>query len=104
MPAFSYASGRAHDFFVLWSARHCPRFRGHREVESEQHDEKSRVVVDGGCANDDPVGQRWDKVEPALWGQRRSHLRTATRCLRTARTEEQRVSSGVAVAVLRKDT
>src|SRR3984893_7812033 len=32
-----------------------------------------------------PVGQRWDKVEPALWRRRRSHSPTAPRCLRTAR-------------------
>ena len=40
----------------------------HREVESERHAEKYRAVVDGGYPRDEPVGQRWGKVEPALWG------------------------------------
>ena len=57
----------------------------HREVESEGHEEKYRAVVDGGDPADEPVGQRWDLVEPALWGRRRSHPPTAPRCLRTAR-------------------
>ena len=39
----------------------------HREVESEGHEEKYRAVIDGGCPEDEPVGQRWGKVEPALW-------------------------------------
>src|SRR5215470_1318573 len=57
----------------------------HREVESEGHEEKSRAVINGGCPNDEPVGQRWGKVEPALWRRRRTHPPTAPRCLRTAR-------------------
>ena len=57
----------------------------HREVESEGHEEKYRAVVNGSCLKDEPVGQRWGKVEPALWGRRRSHPPTAPRCLRTAR-------------------
>ena len=57
----------------------------HREMESEGHAEKYRAVIDGGCPVDEPVGQRWGKVEPALWGRRRSHTPTAPRCLRTAR-------------------
>ena len=57
----------------------------HREVESEGHAEKYRAVVDGGCPEDEPVGQRWGKVEPALCRRRRSHSPTAPRCLRTAR-------------------
>ncbi len=57
----------------------------HREVESEGHEEKYRAVVDGGHPEDEPVGQRWGKVEPALWGRRRSHPPTGPRCLRTAR-------------------
>jgi hypothetical protein len=57
----------------------------HREVESKGHEEKYRAVIDGGCPDDEPVGQRWGKVEPALWGRRRSHPPTAPRCLRTAR-------------------
>ena len=65
------------------------RFSGgqgvHREVESEGHEENYRAVIDGGCPDDEPVGQRWGKVEPAVWGRRRSHSPTAPRCLRTAR-------------------
>jgi hypothetical protein len=34
----------------------------HREVESEGHG----AVIDGGRPEDEPVGQRWGKVEPAL--------------------------------------
>jgi hypothetical protein len=43
----------------------------HREVESEGLEEKCRAVIDGGCLKDEPVGQRWGKVEPALWRRRR---------------------------------
>ncbi len=64
---------------------HCGGQGVHREVESEGHEEKYRAVIDGGCPADEPVGQRWDKVEPALWRRRRSHSPTAPRCLRTAR-------------------
>src|SRR5580692_4613912 len=56
-----------------------------REAGSEGYAEKYRAVVDGGYPKEEPVGQRWDKVEPALWGRRRSHSPTAPRCLRTAR-------------------
>ena len=38
----------------------------HREMESEGHVENYRAVIDGGCPEDEPVGQRWGKVEPAL--------------------------------------
>ena len=38
----------------------------HREVESEGHEEKYRAAIDGGYPEDEPVGQRWGKVEPAL--------------------------------------
>src|SRR5216684_9103157 len=55
------------------------------DPESEGHEEKYRAVVDGGCPEDEPVGQRWDQVEPALWRRRRSHSPTAPRCVRTAR-------------------
>src|SRR5271169_2830436 len=54
-------------------------------MESEGHEEKYRAVINGGYPNDEPVGQRWDKVEPALWRRRRSHSPTAPRCLRAAR-------------------
>ena len=43
----------------------------HCEVESEGHEEKYRAVIDGGHPDDEPVGQRWGKVEPALWRRRR---------------------------------
>ena len=52
----------------------CIRYPGgqgvHREVESGGHEEKCRAVVEGGIP-DEPVGQRWGKVEPALRGRRR---------------------------------
>jgi len=57
----------------------------HREVESEGHEEKYRAVIDGGDPEDEPVGQRRGKVEPALRRRRRSHSPAAPRCLRTAR-------------------
>src|SRR5215472_5831252 len=56
----------------------------HREMESEGHAEKYRAVIDGET-QDEPVGQRWGKVEPALLGRRHSHSPTAPRCLRAAR-------------------
>ena len=33
---------------------------------SEGHEEKYRAVIDGGYLDDESVGQRWGKVEPAL--------------------------------------
>src|ERR1700719_3515559 len=57
----------------------------HREVESEGHEEKYRAVINGGSPEDEPVGRRWDQVEPAVWRRRRSHSPTAPRCLRAAR-------------------
>src|SRR6202041_1216061 len=57
----------------------------HREVESEGQEEKYRAGIDGGPPRVEPVGQRWGKVEPALWRRRRSHSPTAPRCLRMAR-------------------
>ena len=57
----------------------------HREVESEGFEEKYRAVIDGGYPEDEPVGQRWGKVESALWRRRRSHPPTVPRCLRAAR-------------------
>ena len=67
----------------------------HCEVESEGHQEKYRAVINGGNLEDEPVGQRWGKVESALWRRRRSHSPTAPRCLRMARY-------GRAVSDLRK--
>src|SRR5579863_1763443 len=57
----------------------------HREVESEGHEEKYRAVINGGHPEDELVGQRWGKVEPALYRRRRSHSPTAPRCLQMAR-------------------
>ena len=43
-----------------------PEGRVSIEVESEGHEEKYQAVIDGGHPEDEPVGQRWGKVEPAL--------------------------------------
>jgi len=43
----------------------------HREVRSEGLAENHRVVINGSHPADEPVGQRWVMVEPALWGRRR---------------------------------
>jgi hypothetical protein len=40
-------------------------------VESEGLEENHRVVIDGSHPEDEPVGQRWAMVEPALWRRRR---------------------------------
>ena len=42
-----------------------------REAESEGHEENYRAVIDGGYPEDEPVGPRRGKVEPALWRRRR---------------------------------
>ncbi len=47
--------------------------------------EANEAVIDGGYPEDEPVGQRWGKVEPALWRRRRTHSPTAPSCLRMAR-------------------
>jgi len=39
-----------------------------REAESEGHAENYRAVIDGGYLDDEPVGQRWGKVEPGAPG------------------------------------
>ena len=41
------------------------------DPESEEPEEKYRAVINGGDPEDEQVGQRWGKVEPALWGRRR---------------------------------
>ena len=41
------------------------------DPESEGFEEKYRAVINGGHRDDEQVGQRWDQVEPALWGRRR---------------------------------
>jgi hypothetical protein len=55
----------------------CPSSE-YRKMESEGHEEKYRAVIDGET-QDEPVGQRWDKVEPAIWWRRRSHSPTYTK-------------------------
>src|SRR5258708_26234058 len=54
-------------------------------MDSEGHGEKSRAVIDGDKRQEEPVGQRWGKVESALLRGRCSHSPTAPRCLRAAR-------------------
>jgi hypothetical protein len=48
------------------------------QMESEGHEEKYRAVIDGET-RDEPVGQRWGKVESALLRRRRSHSPTRTK-------------------------
>src|ERR671924_1386443 len=57
----------------------------HREVESEGFAEKHRAVINGSHPEDEPVGQRGGKVEPALWRRRRTRSLLVPRCLRAAR-------------------
>jgi len=64
------------------------------KVESEGHEEKWPAAIDRGKPQDEPVGQRWGKVESALLGRRRSHSPTAPRWCGQHGTEEQRVTSG----------
>jgi len=52
-------------------------------MESEGPAEKYRAVIDGET-QDEPVGQRWGKVESAFLRRRRSHSPTAPRWLRMA--------------------
>ena len=55
----------------------CPSSE-YRKMESEGPAEKYRAVIDGET-QDEPVGQRWGKVESALPRRRRSHSPTAPR-------------------------
>jgi hypothetical protein len=43
----------------------------HREGGSEGLAENHRVVINGSCPDDEPVGPRRGMVEPALWRRRR---------------------------------
>src|SRR6516165_11268366 len=81
----SLAGGR-----LLYSGGQGVHQVDHHKMESEGHEEKYRAVIDGGHPEDEPVGQRWGKVESALWGRRRSHPPTVPRCLRTARYRRPR--------------
>jgi hypothetical protein len=42
-------------------------------MESEGHEEKYRAVIDGDNPQDEPVGQRWGKVESALLDIEQNH-------------------------------
>jgi hypothetical protein len=69
-----------------WPTRELVGGQGVRSnLESEGFEEKYRAVIESGATPDEQVGQRWDKVEPALWGRRRSHSPIAPRCLLAAR-------------------
>ena len=54
-----------------WSRRTREAQGRHREVGSEGLAENHRVVIEGSPPDDEPVGQRWGMVEPALWRRRR---------------------------------
>jgi len=66
---------------VLWDGGQGVR----RETESEGSEEKCRAVIERETSQGEPVGQRWDKVEPAIWRRRRSQSPIEPRCLRAAR-------------------
>lgn len=70
-------------------ARKLKRYSGgqgvHREVESEGFEEEYRAVIEESNLIDELVGQRWGKVEPALWRRRRSHSPIVPRCVQIAR-------------------
>ena len=53
----------------------------HREVESEGHEEQYRAVIEGATPQDEPVGQRRDKVEPAVKRRRRYSFTRRTKVL-----------------------
>jgi len=36
--------------------------------------EKARAIIEDESPDDEPVGQRWSKVEPALWKRKRSQF------------------------------
>ena len=50
-------------------------------MESEGYAEKYRAVIDGGYPDDEPVGQRWGKVEPAVERRRRYSFTHRTKVL-----------------------
>src|SRR6516162_9790721 len=55
------------------------------DPESEESEEKYRAVINGGDPDDEQVGQRWGKVEPAHGGEGVTHSPIVPRCLLTAR-------------------
>src|SRR5271166_3718032 len=60
-------------FFFSSRRRHTrwPRDWSSDVCSSDLPEEKYRAVINGGHPDDEQVGQRWGKVEPALWGRRR---------------------------------
>jgi hypothetical protein len=69
-----------------WPTRKLVGGQGVRsDPESEGFEEKYRAVIETGATPDEQVGRRWGKVEPALWGRRRSHSPIGPRCLLAAR-------------------
>ncbi len=53
-------------------ARNIPEGRVSGAIRNPKGmEEKYRAAVDGGDPEDEQVGQRWGKVEPAVWGRRR---------------------------------
>ena len=57
-----------------------------REWNPKEYAEKYRAVIDWGETPDEQVGQRWDQVEPVLWGgEGATHSPIVPRCLLTAR-------------------
>jgi len=63
----------------------------HREVGSEGHEERYRAVVDGET-RDEPVGQRWGKVESAVLGTKALSLTHRTKVF-AGGTVRKRVTS-----------
>jgi len=55
------------------------------DPESEGFEEKHRAAINGGYPDDEQVGQRWGKVEPALWGRRRYSFTHRTKVFADAR-------------------
>jgi hypothetical protein len=51
------------------------------EAESKGHEEKYRAVIEGRHPEDEPVGQGWGKVEPAIGRRRRSHSPTINKVI-----------------------
>jgi hypothetical protein len=67
------AANKAAEAMGIMPCRPAAQVGGGRDVrsdpESEGFEEKYRAVINGGDPDDEQVGQRWGKVEPALWGR-----------------------------------
>jgi len=61
------SKGGNNDSLAVARDWHCGGQGVNREAEYEGHEEKFRAAIDGDFPADEPVGERWDKVEPALW-------------------------------------